>query len=84
MREPNTWKVVATSEDRLPFNPEKALISYILIHSTRVSPNTQFNLVRQSMLLKLRLDQLYRSQMIFAGTFEQPGSTHILGRGDPA
>ncbi len=73
--EPGQWRVVASSVDRAP----------------RVGPAERLEanrpewdgLIRKRNDLRKRLETLGSSIKVYAGTFTEPGPTHVLRRGDP-
>jgi len=79
-----TWSLLASSDDRLPFDSSKP-----------VTPNYDFSslpadqaklgneLVDQLNWLTAKRETLAKPTMIYAGTFAQPGPTHRLYRGEP-
>jgi hypothetical protein len=77
------WKTVAGSWDRLPYKklpPPGARLTA----SAAAEPSPQLKeLLDRRRELDSRLASLERAQMVYAGTFQQPGPTHILKRGDP-
>jgi hypothetical protein len=75
--EPGTWRLVASSWDRVP--PEDM--------ETRISPyapeaEVEGLLARQEALQKAEAD-LAQAPRVYAGTFEEPETTKLLFRGDP-
>jgi hypothetical protein len=71
--EPDQWKLIAASTDRLPFQANKP---------DRADPRSTELLRKQADLLR-QLGMLNQNQPVYAGTFMQPGPTHVLVRGDP-
>jgi hypothetical protein len=75
---PGEWRLVASSSDRRPF----------IAVSTSQSPATEGLSTRNGLLerrrdLQSKLALLREGNKIYAGTFSQPGPTHVLLRGDP-
>jgi hypothetical protein len=78
--EPGHWRVVASSADRPPFQttgrpPDPAASSK--------EGEERARLVARRQELRDRLANLGATRPVYAGTFEQPGPTHLLRRGDP-
>ena len=82
--EPNQWKSVASSADRLPFTGAAATQPE---YDFAKFPNDEANRGRQllSQLQKHeeRKSQLQAAATVYAGSFQQPGPTHRLFRGEP-
>ena len=83
--DPGGWQLVASSEDRQALGdppsaaPETA-------NTQSVSPETvrqRAGLLARQAELRGRLSQLGATMKVYAGTFSQPGPTHLLVRGDP-
>ncbi|WP_435008198.1 PSD1 and planctomycete cytochrome C domain-containing protein [Tundrisphaera lichenicola] len=70
--EPGQWRVVASSKDRAAKADE-----------TPPASSGREALIRQRDDLRKRLAALGSTIKVYAGTFTQPGPTHILRRGDP-
>lgn len=82
--EPDQWKRVASSDDRLP--PQltgQAAVSYRF--DGFEAAESQQGRVWLAALTKAieQRDRLSKPMMIYAGTFTQPGPTHRLYRGEP-
>ncbi len=73
--EPGGWRVVATSGDRASYVESAASLA-------DGSPERAGWLKRREEL-RVRLASLGGTVKVFAGTFSQPGPTHLLTRGDP-
>ena len=71
--EPGRWRVVASSADRASKAVELAPDS-----------SDREKLIRQRNDLRKGLASLGSSMKVYAGTFAQPGPSHILRRGDPS
>src|SRR5207237_896246 len=69
-----SWKTLASSTDRQPYQPGRKPVEATGklkdLHSRRRE-------------LEARLSALEKPPMVYAGTFQQPGPTHVLKRGDP-
>ena len=80
--EPGEWRVVASSLDRVPFQTDAkpADDEHVVLTSELAAQRAELR-ARQT-ALRARLGQLGTTMPIYAGTFSQPGSTHVLRRGD--
>ena len=84
-QDPNDWHVIATSSTRQPFATAataKAATTY------RFDKNNTSNKQGQGYLATMRTLQTQRARLTqqpraYSGTFQQPGPTHLLRRGDP-
>jgi mono/diheme cytochrome c family protein len=78
--EPGRWQVVASSRDRVPFasqaepSPGQSMAS---LDQERAS------LRKRQAEVRTRLAELSTTMKVYAGTFSQPGKSHLLLRGDP-
>jgi mono/diheme cytochrome c family protein len=79
--EPGGWRVVASSIDRAPYHAEAADVAGSP-GAGRPSAERAEVLARRA-ALRERLAGLGSTIKVFAGTFGQPGPTHLLVRGDP-
>ena len=80
--EPENWHTVATGDDRRPYVPGAAAETESA-DSVPAEKVEEFKaLIAKRVELQARLP-LANMQKIYAGTFEQPKSTHRLHRGDP-
>jgi hypothetical protein len=77
-RESNSWTVVASSDDRLPFG-SKATIPSGLGEKEQAAWK---QLIARRADLERRLSELERSVLVYAGSFTKPEPTHRLQRGD--
>ena len=83
--EPGRWQVVASSLDRAPYRPDAAAKPDSTAPAG-LSPEAArevAELVARRAGLRERLAQLGTTIKVYAGTFRQPGPTHLLVRGDP-
>jgi mono/diheme cytochrome c family protein len=83
--EPGRWQVVASSLDRARYDPNAA--ARPTGSNTALPPEEareQAGLVARQARLRARLAELGRTVTVYAGTFNQPGPTYLLVRGDPA
>jgi cytochrome c553 len=79
--EPGRWTPVASSRDRRPYSPTRPAQP-----PPGLTPQQQTDytaLVGQRERLRQRLAQGTAPRTVYAGTFRQPGPTHLLLRGDP-
>ncbi len=74
---PGQWQTVATSRDRLPMGKTLPTPS-----ATGPAAIERQALVKQREALVTRLTALSQPVTVYAGTFAQPGPTHLLQRGD--
>ncbi len=76
--DPEHWQVVASSLDRLPYDPKAA-------SANGINPSARLSaeLSARQAKLRERLSQLGSTIKVYAGSFRQPGPTHLLVRGDP-
>jgi hypothetical protein len=83
---PGDWKLVARSDDRLPaqLDGEPEAIYRVPDGSTSQSPGELVALLAERKSIKAELQKPgARAAMGYCGTFQQPGVTHRLARGDP-
>ncbi len=82
--EPDHWTIVASSIDRVPFdpkaNPEPPASSSQVASSDQLE---RARLVRRQAELRALLAELGSTAKVYAGTFSQPGKGYLLVRGDP-
>lgn len=82
--EPDEWKLVASSADRLPFTgagigqPE---YDFGKFPADEAKQGREF--LKQLQETEQRKSQLQACATVYAGTFQQPGPTHRLFRGEP-
>jgi hypothetical protein len=81
--EAGQWKEVASSADRLPFNGKAAQPEYDFAKFPDTESQRGRDLFKQLQDGEQRKSQLQASATIYAGTFQQPGATHRLFRGEP-
>ena len=82
--EPDQWKSVASSADRLPFTGAAAKqpeYDFAKFPNEEASRGRQ--LLSQLQKYEERKSQLQASATVYAGNFQQPGPTHRLFRGEP-
>jgi hypothetical protein len=83
--EPGRWQVVGSSLDRQPYRAD-AGSGATAAATTGLSSQTArelVELVARRSKLRERLSQVGARIKVYAGTFGQPGPTHLLVRGDP-
>ncbi len=82
--EPGEWKQVASSADRMPFTGAAPLLpEYDFAKFPDETAELGRRLLTQFQRNEQRKSQLQASATIYAGTFQQPGPTHRLFRGEP-
>jgi mono/diheme cytochrome c family protein len=83
--EPNRWQVIASSLDRVPFaSGAAAAQSAIPTAGSESKPvDDRTALAARAAELRARLAQLGATIKVYSGTFNNPGPTHLLVRGDP-
>jgi mono/diheme cytochrome c family protein len=94
--EPTRWQVVASSLDRVPYDPQakppattatKPLLGAGLptprSSAPKVSPSERAFLVKRQSEIRGRLAELSPTMKVYAGTFSQPSNIYLLLRGDP-
>ncbi len=82
--EPDQWKPVASSADRLPFTGAAATLpEYDFANFPDEVANRGRQLLNQLLNHEERKSQLQASGTVYAGTFQQPGPTYRLFRGEP-
>jgi hypothetical protein len=84
--ESGQWQVVASSLDRAPYRPEAGAVAGAKAYPAGLRDETageRAELTARQARLRDRLAQLGATIKVYAGTFSQPGTTHLLVRGDP-
>jgi len=79
-----SWQTVATHADRQPFDPAAA--SKPAVAATGLPPEQAASIERlttEAAILQGELARLTAEPTAYAGSFNQPGPTHRLFRGDP-
>ena len=82
--EPDQWKPVASSADRLPFTGAASTqpeYDFAKFPNDKAEQGRQ--LLNQLQEHEQRKSQLQVTATVYAGTFQQPGATHRLFRGEP-
>jgi hypothetical protein len=77
---PGQWRVVASSADREPYRMDARGDA---IAPTAGQDAGRDALLAQQQSLRERIAALSPTLKVYAGTFTQPGPTHLLRRGDP-
>jgi len=77
--EPGQWRVVASSADRAPYHAGATADARGLSPDGRQQRTA---LLSRRTRLQQRLSSLQSGVKVYAGTFSQPGPTHLLLRGD--
>ena len=81
--EAGQWTEVASSADRLPFNSQATQPEYDFARFPDEVAQQGRDLLKQLQNSEQRKSQLQASATVYAGTFQQPGPTHRLFRGEP-
>jgi hypothetical protein len=82
--EPDEWIVVAESEDRIPYAPDRENIGHYTLRGRSAEEAQRLGvLLEERATLQERLSAMSGPSMVYAGQFEQPKTTHRLYRGDP-
>mgnify|MGYP001242511363 CR=1 FL=1 len=84
--EPDQWRTVADSADRPPPGDEsKAKFEFLLAHLKGEEAARAGELAKRLDEDEQRLTEIQAAirRKVYAGTFRQPESTHVLHRGDP-
>jgi mono/diheme cytochrome c family protein len=79
--EPGQWRVVASSLDRAPYGAAPSAAAAPSIASSAARERAE--LTARQAELRIRRAQFSATMNVYAGTFTQPGPTHLLVRGDP-
>jgi len=80
---PQQWQLVASSADRLPTDKSTADEFHFEAFDQTEADQGRIWLAERKELQKIKTD-LSNSNQVYAGTFQQPGPTHRLYRGEPA
>ena len=84
--EPGQWQTVASSADRPPTGDgTKTKLEYLLAHLKGREATRAGELAKRLAGDEQRLAEIQAMtrRTVYAGTFRQPGVTHVLHRGDP-
>ena len=81
--EPGRWTPVASSRDRQPYRPQRPAALRLPPGLTPRQKAEYTTLAGQRERLRQRLARGTAPRTVYAGTFRQPGPTHLLLRGDP-
>jgi cytochrome c553 len=82
--EPGQWQLVASSEDRLPYQPQQPEPAALLDKTVPPGEHEQFKqLLGEAAALAKHVQALSQPKQVFAAVFQQPGPTYRLYRGDP-
>jgi mono/diheme cytochrome c family protein len=79
--EPGQWHVVASSDDRFPYRSGTTSGEPLALSAERRQEYTALRARREK--VREEITALAESVKVYAGTFTQPGPTHLLLRGDP-
>ncbi len=78
------WRVVASSIDRVPFDPQaKPSPGGPAVQSSAAVVQVRAGLLNRQAEIRVMLGELGASRKLYAGTFSQPGKSYLLVRGDP-
>ncbi|WP_146578931.1 PSD1 and planctomycete cytochrome C domain-containing protein [Neorhodopirellula pilleata] len=80
---PGQWQLVASSADRLPAGESTAEEYHFEAFDQAEADQGRKWLAERKELQQIKTD-LSNSKQVYAGTFQQPGPTHRLYRGEPA
>ena len=78
--EPGKWRTLASSADRMPADSGAAPQTYQFAGKDAEQGRQWHARLKQ---LEAEAAKVEKSQMVYAGTFSQPGPTHRLYRGEP-
>ncbi|MBI1917654.1 MAG: PSD1 domain-containing protein [Planctomycetes bacterium] len=81
--DPGRWRVVASSADRRRYNPAAPPEPPLPPGLTPAQERLYTSLVKRRSRLLALLPEAASPMRVYAGTFAQPGPTHLLLRGDP-
>ncbi len=82
--EPEKWREIASSADRMPFTDGVAAEpEYDFAKLPAEAAEQGRALLTELQQIELRKSQLQASTAVYAGTFDQPGPTYRLFRGEP-
>ncbi|GAB4150294.1 MAG: hypothetical protein Tsb009_25050 [Planctomycetaceae bacterium] len=82
--EPGHWRTIASSDNRLPYGMKTEQVhAYQFAGLSREKLQQAKKLIADIARLEKRLSEQTQPVLAYAGTFQQPGPTHRLFRGDP-
>ncbi len=82
--EPGRWTTIASSDDRIPYADGQAQkIEYDFDNLEEAMRQRGQDWLTELESLKKKKSQLLATSNVYAGTFQQPGTTHRLFRGEP-
>lgn len=82
--EPGHWELLASSVDRKPYNNGKTSEpEYQFAKFSKEEAKQGEEWLSQLQAARKQKQELEQSQQVYAGTFQQPGPTHRLYRGEP-
>lgn len=82
--EPGLWHSLVSSDDRLPYPQDTAISSVSFEGLPDDTAAVGKKLFGELSSAEQTREQLSKREMIYAGTFTQPGPTHRLYRGEPS
>lgn len=77
------WTLVATSADRIGLGQTEPSVIYDFSSLSGLLLQQHKQSLEELRKLLQMAEQLHQSRAVYAGSFQQPGSTHRLFRGDP-
>ena len=82
--EPNKWKVVASSQNRKPFDKgETTEPVYNFANHPEAETEEGRAWLAKLKELEKKIEALSKTNKVYAGTFQQPAPTRVMYRGDP-
>jgi cytochrome c553 len=81
---PGKWRVVASSADRKRYNPSDSPEALVPVDLTGPQQLRYASLIKERLRLIHELPGGGPGSRVYAGTFLQPGKSHLMLRGDPA
>ncbi len=79
--EPGKWMTLASSADRMPVGEKQSPPELYRFTGENAAQGLQWH--AQLKQLEAEAEKIDKSQMVYAGKFAQPGTTHRLYRGEP-
>ena len=79
--EPGKWMTLASSADRMPVGEKQSTPELYRFTGENAAQGLQWH--AQLKQLEAEAEKIDKSQMVYAGKFAQPGTTHRLYRGEP-
>lgn len=79
----NDWVTLASSQNRLPFSPQESAVPEFGFDGFTPEQAQQGERLLEELRDCLERKKMLQPATAYAGTFQQPGTTHRLYRGDP-